>query len=170
MGIRTATAGFTRIELFVVLLLLGLLAGVLAPRIDANLAEARDARRLRDVRRVQEAIEQFRADRGRYPDAQGLRNGWDVSWDAHFLRELVDEGYLPEKVGDPVDDREHHYAYAVYRPGDYGCVGEEEFYVLGVRALETEEARARHPGFFRCRRRDWGREFDHVTGGGAALR
>ncbi len=163
-------SGFTRIALIAVLLLLGLLAGVLVPRIDSNLAEVRDAQRLRDVHRVQEAIERFRSERGRLPRADGLRNGWDVSWDSGFVQELVNEGYLPEKVDDPLDDHEYHFAYAVYTEGDFGCVGEGGFYVLGVRAFETEQARARHPGFFRCRLRDWGEEFAFVTGGGASRR
>lgn len=167
---RHTSSGFTRIEVIAVLLLLGLLAGVLVPRIDANLAEVRDARRRMDVGRVQAAIERFRAERGRYPRAEGLRNGWDVSWDKHFVRELVDGGFLDEKVEDPLEDRDFYYAYALYGPGDYGCESEDEFYVLGIHAFETEDARARHPGFFRCRQRDWGREFDFVTGGGATRR
>jgi hypothetical protein len=97
-------------------------------------------------------------------------NGWDVSHDGDFIPELVLAGYLTEPARDPLDDDLHHYRYFVYPKGAGGCVGPGPFYVLGVKAFESADFAARHPGFFECSGRDWSQEFAYVTGGGASYK
>jgi hypothetical protein len=82
---------------------------------------------------------------------------------------LVEQGYLDEDAADPINDATFHYRYYVYAQGSYGCPGNGDFYVLGVRSFESAEFASANKGFFRCAGRDWSEEFAYVTGGGAHL-
>jgi len=147
-------SGFTLIELVVVILILSVLAGALVPRVTDRMASARDSRRMADMRTIRDAIEQYYVDKQTYPAPKknGSYGGWDVSHDGNFVPDLVSSGYLREVPSDPLNDKTHHYRY----------------YVLGIRQFEGDDAKAKNKGFFRCSKRDWSKEFDYVTGGGAS--
>ena len=164
--------GFTLIELVVVVSILAILAGVMVPRVTHHMKSARDARRLADIKTVRTAIEQYYMDKGEYPAANTNSSfgGWDVSNDGNFIEALKQEGYLDEKSVDPINDSTYHFRYYVYNNGAYGCVGDGRYYVLGIRNFETQDAADDNPGYFQCSSRNWGNEFDYVTGGGASLR
>jgi type II secretion system protein G len=163
--------GFTLIELVVVVAILAILAGVIVPRVSGNMAYSRDTRRLADVRRVRQAIEQYHADKGEYPAPRtnAAFGGWDVSHDEGFIDVLQEAGYLDEAAVDPVNDVTYHYRYYVYANGSYGCAGEGPYYVLGIRNFESPEFAAKNVGFFQCASRNWCAEFAYVTGGGATF-
>jgi len=163
--------GFTLIELVVVISILAILSGVLVPRVTNHLKSARDARRLADIKAVRAAIEQYHIEKGTYPpaNANSSYGGWDVSNDGDFIRALRDNGYLDEDAVDPLNDATFHYRYYVYARGSYGCQGNSEFYVLGIRNFESEDFAVRNRGFFQCSGRNWNDEFAYVTGGGAAM-
>lgn len=164
-----ARSGFTLLELVIVISLISILAGTLAPSLTRQARRSRDARRMADMRVVAEAIDQFYADKGRWPAASTNSSfgGWDVSHDGDFIPELRQEGYLQEDARDPVNDSSAHYRYYVYPKGAYGCDGEATYFVLGVWSFESASYKAQHQGYFACDNRDWGAEFDFVTGGGA---
>ena len=166
------SAGFSLIEVVVVMLVLATLAGVVLPRVSGYQAKARDARRMQDLRVVQDAIEQYQLDKGVYPAAKknGSYGGWDVSHDGDFIPTLVDEGYLAGPVDDPISSGTYHFRYYVYNKGSYGCAGTGPFYVLGVRNFESAASAAANEGAFQCTSRDWGNEFAYVTGGGASYK
>ncbi len=163
-------SGFTLIELVVVILILSVLAGALVPRVTDRMASARDSRRMADMRTIRDAIEQYYVDKQTYPAPKknGSYGGWDVSHDGNFVPDLVSSGYLREVPSDPLNDKTHHYRYYVYGKGSYGCKGTTPYYVLGIRQFEGDDAKAKNKGFFRCSKRDWSKEFDYVTGGGAS--
>lgn len=167
MNLRS-TRGFTLIELVVVISILAILSGVLVPRVSSHLKSARDARRLADIKAVRTAIEQYRLDKGNYPPANANSNygGWDVSTDGDFIRVLSEQGYLDSDAVDPVNDATFQYRYYVYGPGSYGCSGESEFYVLGIRSFESADFAGSNRGYFECSGRNWSNEFAYVTGGG----
>jgi len=162
-------SAFTLLELVIVVSIIAILAGAVAPSMTRRLAQARDARRLSDMHKVQEAIEQFRADKGRWPkpDSNPAYSGWDVSHDGDFISELQRSGYIMDKIADPLNNDLNHYRYYVYNQGSYGCAGYSSFYVLGIRAFETKSFKTSNTGFFACSGRNWSDEFDYVTGGGA---
>src|SRR5688572_8903882 len=163
-------AGSRLTELAAALLALVAAAGVVAPRWSSRRASARDVQRVDDVRRIRDAIERYHAERGVYPPAEpdAGHGDWDVSCEGGFLGELVRGGYLPSVPLDPLGDATHHYGYAVYDAGEYECVGDGAFYVLGIAKFETEGLRVRSSGYFKCTGRDWNRELAFVTGGGAS--
>jgi prepilin-type N-terminal cleavage/methylation domain-containing protein len=164
-------AGFSFVELLVVITVLALLAAVAVPRVRDHRRAARDGRRLTDARIPCSAIEQYRADRGHYPAARPNADfgGWDVSHDGGFLEALLEAGYLQAPPHDPIDDATFHYRYYLYDPGAFGCAGSEPYFVLGVRNFETNRYAAKHRGYFACPERDFGSEFAYVTGGGPGL-
>jgi len=163
-------SGFSLVELVVVVAIVALLAGVVTPRLSQRMAASRDTRRLQDIQRVRDAIEQYHLEHGAYPAANSSATygGWDVSHDGNFISVLTQEGFLESPPMDPLNDATFHYRYYVYASGSYGCGGSSSFYVLGVRRFETTDFAARNTGYFKCSGRDWGSEFAFVTGGGAS--
>lgn len=167
-----AKRAFTLVELVIVISILAILSGVLVPRVTNHMRSARDARRLADIKTIRNAIEQYYMDKGEYPKANtnSAFGGWDVSHDGNFIQSLVDAGYLDKTMVDPRNDSTYHYRYYVYDQGAYGCSGEGQFYVLGIRNFESSDFAAQNRGFFKCSGRNWGNEFAYVTGGGASFR
>lgn len=161
-------SGFRALDLAGVLALLALASGVIAPALAHRDALRRDEQRLALLRRVQDAIERHHLDTGAWPagDPATVAGGWDASHDGAFLQVLVARGYLEASVRDPLDDERHHFRYQVFPRGSCACAAAGEFYVLGIRAFETEVFAARRPGGLPCPHRDWSRDMAHVTSGG----
>jgi general secretion pathway protein G len=166
-----ARAGFSLIELIVVVSILAILAGALIPRVSNRMARSRDAQRLADVRALKNAIDKYHADKGVYPPAKqsAAHGGWDVSQDGDFIPTLLAEGYLQAIPHDPINDDTYQYRYYLYDQGAGGCASSSKFYVLGIRAFETADSALKNTGWFQCATRNWGSEFAYVTGGGAPL-
>ena len=87
---KAARAGFTVIELLVVLAAMGLLLAIAAPRYARHLDDARETVLRQDLRQMREAIDQYKADQGRSPFS---------------LAELVSTRYLREIPPDPITQR-----------------------------------------------------------------
>jgi general secretion pathway protein G len=83
-------AGFSIIELMVVLACIGLLLAIAAPRYTRHVDQAREVTLRQDLREMRVAIDQFKADQSRYPQN---------------LEELVTRGYLRSLPVDPVTGR-----------------------------------------------------------------
>ena len=101
--------GFTLIELLVVLIVLGLLASLVAPRIIGRVSEARTTTARTQLDLLGVALDSYRLDNGSYPTTeQGLaalrdrptREPIPVSWRGPYLRKAV-----------PMDPWGRPYAY-----------------------------------------------------------
>ena len=87
---RTAAArqaGFTIIELIVVIAIIGILAGIALPRLTRAPKRAQEAVLQTNLRAMRDAINQFYADKGHYPPS---------------LDALVEEQYLRTVPTDPI--------------------------------------------------------------------
>lgn len=82
--------GFTLVELLVVLAIVALLASIAAPRYVRSLEVGRENTLRSTLVVLRDAIDQFAADRGRYPDT---------------LDELVQQRYLRHAPEDPFTQR-----------------------------------------------------------------
>jgi general secretion pathway protein G len=79
--------GFTLIELIVVMAIVALLASIAAPRYFASLQKSKETAMLASLNTMRDAIDQYAADKGRYPDS---------------LQELADMRYVREIPEDPL--------------------------------------------------------------------
>jgi general secretion pathway protein G len=71
---KLISAGFTLIELMIVVVILGLLATVVVPRMLNRPEQARRIKAKADIRSIESALALFKADTGRFPTtSEGLR-------------------------------------------------------------------------------------------------
>ena len=105
--------GFTLIELMVVIVILGILAGLIVPRIMDEPDRARQTKATLDIESVGTALKMYKLHNGKYPTTEmGLRALVERPADAKNWKE---GGYL-EKI--PTDPWENDYLYLC--PGIHG--------------------------------------------------
>jgi general secretion pathway protein G len=72
--VKPRQRGFTLIELMVVIMILGVLAALVVPRVMSRPDEARAVAARQDIAQVMQALKLYRLDNGRYPTTeQGLQ-------------------------------------------------------------------------------------------------
>jgi general secretion pathway protein G len=129
---RRTAAGFTLLELLVVLVIIGLLASYVGPKYFAQLGKSEVTVARAQLDALTKAIETYRLDVGRFPsEAEGLaalitRPDAAPGWNGPYL-----------KKGIPLDPWRHAYIYQYLANGDFrvmsygkdgkpGGVGEDE--------------------------------------------
>ena len=131
-GSRRRTAGFTLIELLVVLVILGLLAGLVGPRVIKHLGESKTKTAMLQIDELSSALDLYRLEIGSYPTTeQGLQAlvekpaGVD-QWNGPYLRKTtvrLDPWGEPYRYRSPGE----HDAFDIYSYGAdnaQGCDGE----------------------------------------------
>lgn len=68
-GARRPARGFTLIELIVVMAIVALLASIAAPRYFNSLQKSKETALLASLNTMRDAIDQYAADKGRYPES-----------------------------------------------------------------------------------------------------
>ncbi|OGQ97055.1 MAG: type II secretion system protein GspG [Deltaproteobacteria bacterium RIFOXYD12_FULL_57_12] len=111
---RPGQAGFSLIELLIVLIILGLLASLVGPRMFGKLEMAKQKTAKAQIEMLLTALETYRLDVGRYPgNNEGLdalvRNPGEDKWDGPYLAKQV-----------PLDPWDAPYFYM--NPGEHGEV------------------------------------------------
>jgi len=120
-------AGFTLIEIMVVVFILGLLVTLVAPRIVGRTDEARRTKAAADVKGIEEALHLYRLDNGFYPTTdQGLQALVTKPETGNVPRRWNPDGYLDAL---PIDPWGNLYAYLsdgnTYTLKSYGADGAE---------------------------------------------
>ncbi len=113
MNTKKRERGFTLLELLIVMMILGLLAALVGPKLFPKLGKGKQHAAKAQIELFGEALDQFRLDTGRYPTtSEGLealiRNPGVEGWDGPYLRKNV----IPK---DPWG-RPYHYQ----SPGTHG--------------------------------------------------
>ena len=91
----TPQAGFTLLELLVVLVILGLLAGYVAPRYFSQVGKSEVTTAQAQIVGLEKALDQYRIDTGRYPSTeQGLaalnaKPADEARWSGPYLKKAV---------------------------------------------------------------------------------
>ncbi len=103
--------GFTLIELLVVISIIGMLSSIVLASLNDARAKARDARRMSDIKQIQNALELYRADNGEYPTKTGwamanssdtsIKNRWESDNVFSLKTALVGGKYIAELPTDP---------------------------------------------------------------------
>ena len=130
--------GFTLIELMVVIVILGILAGLIIPRIMGRPEEARRMKARVQIESIETALKLYKLDNGYYPTTdQGLQALVEAPTVGQLPRALRTGGYL-EKGKVPNDPWGNEYVYpcpgvngdfdlSSYGPdGEPGGEGEDE--------------------------------------------
>ncbi len=105
--------GFTLLELLVVMVIIGLLAGYVGPKVFANIGKSEVKVARAQIDALQKALEQYRVDTGRYPSTQqGLqalvvKPANEARWGGPYLMKAVPR--------DP-----WHADYQYRQPGEHG--------------------------------------------------
>lgn len=101
-------SGFTMIELLIVIVILGLLASLVAPKFFGQLGDAERGVAKAQMNAFETALDTYRLDVGSYPDSlEKLRKGEHARWDGP---------YLPKDI--PLDPWGNPYVYKT--PGEEG--------------------------------------------------
>lgn len=103
--------GFTLIELMVVIVILGILAGLIVPRIMGRPEEARRMKARIQMESIETALKLYKLDNGKYPTTdQGLQALVEPTEVGGLARQWRDGGYL-EKGKVPKDPWRNEYVY-----------------------------------------------------------
>ena len=116
------TRGFTMIELLIVIVILGLLASLVAPKFFSQLGTAERGIASAQMNAFETALDTYRLDMGGYPNSlEELRKSEKPRWDGP---------YLPKDI--PLDPWGNEYVYKVpgedgnpYKIMSYGADGKE---------------------------------------------
>jgi len=96
------TSGFTLIEVMVVVVILGILAAIIVPKIMSRPEQARKVKVKQDILAIQSALDLYKLDNGRYPTTdQGLPALVNKPTTPPVPRSWKAEGYLQEVPMDP---------------------------------------------------------------------
>jgi general secretion pathway protein G len=110
---RQQSSGFTLLEMLVVIVIIGLLAGYVAPKYFSQVGKSEVKVAMAQIDAFEKALDQYRLDTGRYPaTAQGLdalmtRPVNEPRWSGPYLRKAV-----------PMDPWGRPYVYR--SPGEHG--------------------------------------------------
>ena len=115
---KASAAGFTLLELLVVIVIIGLLVGYVAPRYFSQVGKSEVQVAKAQIDGLEKALDQYRLDTRRYPSAeQGLealiaRPSNEPNWNGPYLKKAV-----------PPDPWGHAYVYRTPgRNGDFDLV------------------------------------------------
>ncbi|MEE8463438.1 MAG: type II secretion system major pseudopilin GspG [Gammaproteobacteria bacterium] len=121
------SAGFTLIEIMVVVVILGILAAIVAPNIIGRVEQARVTRARTDIQTIEAALKMYRIDNSRYPSTeQGLEALVQKPAGAN-LPKYTPDGYLERLRKDPWSSS-YQYLY----PGQHGRL---DIYSFGADGL-----------------------------------
>lgn len=114
---RKSSKGFNLFEVMVVVVILGLLATFIVPRIAGRPDEARIVKAKADIKTLEGALEMYRLDNGSYPSTdQGLQALVKKPESEPLPRAWRAGGYLQRLIKDPWGNP---YQYLI--PGDHGA-------------------------------------------------
>lgn len=115
-------SGFTLIEILVVMVIIGLLASLIAPKLFNKLGKSKQKAAKAQIEMIGTALDAFRLDVGRYPTTE---EGLEVLWKNPGNIEGWDGPYLPKAVkADPWGN-----SYVYKSPGGHG---DYDLYSLGA--------------------------------------
>lgn len=96
------SAGFTLIEVMVVVVILGILAALIVPKIMSRPEQARRVKVKQDILAIQSALDLYKLDNGMYPTTdQGLQALVTKPTTPPVPRNWKSDGYLQETPVDP---------------------------------------------------------------------
>jgi len=129
-------AGFTLIEIMVVIVILGLLAALVVPKLVGRTEEAKKTQSRVQIKSLQQALELFKLDNGFYPTTeQGLEALVRIPEGGRTPKNYRKGGYLDRVPQDPWGN-----LYVYVSPGAHGDFDISSYGADGVPGGEGEDA------------------------------
>ena len=129
---RAPQAGFTLLEVMVVIVILGVLASLVVPNLLGNKERADQQKVVSDLTALENSLDMYKLDNGQYPSTQlglqALVSKPDVEPQPRRYRE---NGYIKRLPTDPWGNE-----YQYLSPGEHGQV---DIYSLGADGVEGGE-------------------------------
>ena len=110
--------GFTLIELLVVIAIIGILAVLVLINIPSIKAKSRDARRVADIKSLQEGLTMYYSDNQFYPFPYP-EPGQEIDGTDPISAALIADGVMNSVPGDPLDNTPYGYFYISVDGRDY---------------------------------------------------
>jgi general secretion pathway protein G len=120
--LRSSAGGFTLVELLIVISLISILAGMGLVQYKNSVLSAKEATLHTDLFRMRDAIDQYYADKGKYPSG---------------LDSLVSEGYMRKVPIDPVTQSSDSWVTVAAEPDPNSPSGEAGIYDIKSGAQGT---------------------------------
>jgi len=129
-------AGFTLIEIMVVIVILGLLAALVVPKLIGRTEEAKKTQTRVQIKSLQQALELFKLDNGFYPTTdQGLDALVRAPEAGRIPKNYRKGGYIDRTPKDPWGN-----PYVYVSPGQHGDYDISSYGADGVQGGEGEDA------------------------------
>jgi len=129
-------AGFTLIEIMVVIVILGLLAALVVPKLVGRTEEAKKTQARVQIRSIEQALDLFKLDNGFYPATdQGLEALVRIPEGGRAPKNYRKGGYLDRLPKDPWGN-----AYVYLSPGSHGDYDISSYGADGAPGGEGEDA------------------------------
>jgi general secretion pathway protein G len=128
-----AAAGFTLIEIMVVVVILGLLAAFVTPSVIRRIDDAQIAKAKQDIRAYETALSLYRMDNFKYPTTEQGLQALVVQPNDPSVRNWKPGGYLSGGLRKDPWGNDYKYVY----PGQNGL--EYDLYTLGADGVEGGE-------------------------------
>jgi len=165
--------GFTLLELLVSISIMAILLAVVSISTVSYLSSARDAERQSDLQNIKAAIEQYRIQNGRYPNASCGSNCWSTEATTNFIEGL--SSVLSPIPNDPRPGTGNGYAYrtnwngTVYKLMSRGSVENTVTADHPLQPCDTTfcTASCQNSSFFTRSYAVWGGFADDVRGSGS---
>lgn len=101
--------GFSLIELLIVMVIMGMLASIVAPKLFGNVDKSKVKTAQAQLQNISTALDTYRLDVGKYPGSlTELQSSSEFGWSGPYLKKEI-----------PVDPWNNSYIYELHDTGDY---------------------------------------------------
>lgn len=145
---KTIHKWFTLVEMLIVVVIIGILAAALIPRVQSAQSRARDVARIAHMKDISTALELYSFDSASYPtgpwyaiNTSGYITSADTEWKNSFQDQL--SPYIKSVPTDPQDSRAYVYGYVYNTPASYYRLYADyelkasDKWLVGYRNMET---------------------------------